>query len=159
MQGGGYIVDCEGFILYLHEENNTDGLERKRTLCDLRDYKFFCFHGRPAYCQVISDRSTEEKIDFFDMEWKHQEFTGLALPKNPFYNISIPIPIPKTFELMKASAEMLSKGMKFIRIDFYEVNQKMYFGELTFYPASGFGEFSPSGWNITLGDLLELNKE
>ena len=43
---------------------------------DLADYKFFCFHGVPRYCQVITDRSTSEKVDFFDMDWHHQPFTG-----------------------------------------------------------------------------------
>ena len=56
---------------YMSESNQTD----------LRDYKFFCFNGTPVYCQVISDRSTNETIDFFDMDWKHQPFSGLAIPK------------------------------------------------------------------------------
>ena len=123
---------------------------------DLRDYKFFCFDGKPVYCQVISNRSTNETIDFFDMDWNHQEFTGLARPHHPFSNNPIPIPIPSRFAEMKQAAEALAKESRFLRVDFYEVKGDMYFGELTFYPASGFGEFSPDKYNLLLGNLLTL---
>lgn len=66
---------------------------------DLKDYKFYCFNGVPQYCQVISDRNANETIDFFDMNWCHQNFTGLALPKKKFSKF--PIFIPKPFEDMK----------------------------------------------------------
>lgn len=103
---------------------------------------------------MISDRNNNETIDFYDMEWNHQEFTGLALPHKPFSKSVISK--PETFENMKRSAAILSKGIPFVRVDFYEVNGKMYFGELTFYPASGFGEFEPDGWNERLGNMIEL---
>lgn len=106
---------------------------------------------------MISDRSTDERIDFYDMDWKHQEFTGLALPSKPFSNA--PIPIPITLDKMKKSAECLASGIPFSRIDFYEVNGKMYFGEITFYPASGFGVFQPDIWNKKLGDMIQLHND
>ena len=59
---------------------------------ELRDYKFYCFSGKPLYCQVISDRSTNETIDFFDMNWKHMEFTGLEKPYYPHSKLEIPRP-------------------------------------------------------------------
>jgi len=120
---------------------------------ELRDYKFFCFEGEPKYCQVISDRTTQETIDYFDMDWNHQEFTGLALPYKPFHK-SI-IPIPSQFEKMKSFARLLSNGISFLRVDFYEINGKLYFGELTFYPASGFGLFSPEKWNYKFGNWIK----
>ncbi len=103
---------------------------------------------------MISDRSNNETIDFFDMDWSHQEFTGLALPHKPFSNCEIPRPV--TFEQMKAAAAVLSIGVPFLRVDFYEIIGKMYFGELTFYPASGFGTFEPDQWNSFLGDMIDL---
>lgn len=127
------------------EDSNT------RELCD---YKFYCFGGIPRYCQVILNRSTSETVDFFDMNWKHQDFTGLGLPLKPFSKITINRPL--NFEKMKKFAGLLSEKTPFLRVDFYEVNGKLYFGELTFYPASGFGEFYPSEWNNTLGDLIDL---
>lgn len=105
---------------------------------------------------MISDRSENETIDFYDMDWNHQEFTGLALPNKPYPFSKYEIPKPITFDDMKRSAAALSKGIPFLRVDFYEVNGKMYFGELTFYPASGFGVFEPETWNKELGDMIEL---
>lgn len=121
---------------------------------ELRDYKFFCFNGEPAYCQVISNRTSAETIDFYDMSWNHQVFTGLGLPSKPFSNAVISKPL--TFEQMVCYSRILSSGISFLRVDFYEVNGKLYFGELTFYPASGFGEFTPNEWNKKLGDMIVL---
>ena len=122
---------------------------------ELRDYKFFCFNGKPVYCQVISDRSTNECVDFFDMEWNLQEFTGLhAYYPHPHYKYKIEKPV--SFEQMKQACVILAKNIPFVRADFYEINGKMYFGELTFFPASGFGQFYPDEWNKKTGDLLIL---
>ena len=120
---------------------------------ELKDYKFFCFNGEPKYCQVISDRSTNETIDFFDMKWNHQEFIGL---NSKCSNSKHPIAKPVTFEKMKEFAYILAKNTKFVRIDFYEIERKLYFGEITFYPASGFGNFKPSEWNEKLGEMINL---
>lgn len=120
---------------------------------ELKDYKFFCFNGEPKYCQVISDRSTNETIDFFDMKWNHQEFIGL---NSKCSNSKHPIAKPVTFEKMKEFAYILAKNTKFVRIDFYEIEKKLYFGEITFYPASGFGNFKPSEWNEKLGEMVNL---
>lgn len=121
---------------------------------ELRDYKFYCFGGNPLYCQVISNRTSNETVDFFDMNWKHQDFTGLALPHKKFSKA--PIPKPINLEKMKEFACVLSENIPFLRVDFYEVNGKLYFGELTFYPASGFGEFYPTKWNEIMGDHIIL---
>lgn len=123
---------------------------------DLIDYKFFCFDGNVAYCQVIKDRNTSETIDFFDMKWSHQDFIGLnPLVKNHSKYL---IPKPLNFEKMVEYANVLSKGIPFVRVDFYNIDGKIYFGELTFFPANGMGEFSPKEWNIKFGDLIHLPK-
>ena len=128
---------------------------------ELMDYKIFCFAGQPKYIQVIANRRTNETIDFFDFNWEHQPFTGLGLPEKPF--AASPIPIPIHFKDMEKYAQILSKDMAFSRIDFYEINGKLYFGEITFYPASGFGVFSSYDkndkvdWNQYLGDLIDLS--
>jgi hypothetical protein len=121
---------------------------------ELQDFKFFCFNGEPYYCQVITGRFENETVDFFDMNWIHQDFTGVAKPYKPFSPRMIPC--PKTFDLMKESCRLLAKKQPFLRVDFYEMNGELYFGELTFYPASGFGSFSPDEWDIKLGDLIVL---
>lgn len=144
---GGYLLDNEYFCLWIHES----GIKQEKE--DLVDYKFFCFNGSPEYCQVICDRSTNEKIDFFDMNWEHQEFIGL---NNNCSNATTKLLKPYTFEKMKEFASVLAKNTKFVRIDFYEINRKLYFGEITFYPASGFGQFEPVIWNERLGNMIEL---
>lgn len=128
--------------------NNSDYAE------DLIDYKFFCFNGKPEYCQVIQNRSKLETIDFFDMSWEHMPFVGL----NPnCSNSSIPVLQPSKFEEMKHVCRKLSEGIPFSRIDLYEVAGKVYFGEITLYPGSGIGRFTPDNWNYELGHLIELN--
>ena len=119
---------------------------------DLRDYKFFCFNGQPMYCQVISDRSENETVDFFDMKWNHLDFTGLAC----FRNSSEEISAPKSLEKMVSLSQTLSKNFSFVRVDFYEIDGKPYFGEMTFTPASGLGHFEPDEMNKVLGDLIQL---
>ena len=120
---------------------------------DLSDYKFFCFNGEPKYCQVIRDRHSKESIDFYDMNWRHQEFVGL----NPIASNGInPVPQPLLLDDMICICNKLSKNMKFVRIDMYVIDNRIYFGEITFYPASGMGLFNPDKWNEELGNLISL---
>ena len=120
---------------------------------DLPDYKFFCFDGKPMYCQLIQDRATKETIDFYDMEWNHMPFYGL----NPLHGPAArPAAKPQGFEQMKEIAAKLSKGYPFVRVDLYNVEGTTFFGELTFYPASGYGHFTPDEWDERLGNLLHI---
>jgi hypothetical protein len=123
---------------------------------ELTDYKFYCFNGEPRYCQVISDRHTKETIDFFDMDWNHQDFYGLNPKCGP---AAKPAAKPHDFEEMKRIARALSKDTQFVRVDLYAVNENHYFGELTFYPASGMGVFTPDSADFNLGELLNLETE
>ncbi len=121
---------------------------------DIPDYKFWCFNGVPRYCQVIGSRSEKESIDFFDMDWNHQPFRGL----NKTCNNALTKPEkPSTFEEMKTIATILSKDFPFVRVDLYCANNKTYFGELTFYPAGGYGHFTPDEYDYELGSYLDLS--
>lgn len=120
---------------------------------DLPDYKWYCFNGEPLYCQVIRDRNSKETIDFYDKDWNHQDIVGLN-PKATLGNK--PVPKPENLEIQLKIAAKLSKGIPFVRVDLYEVNDETFFGELTFYPASGIGRFSPDNWNKTFGELINL---
>ena len=129
-----------------------DGKSQKKH--DLTDYKFFCFDGEPKYCQVIKDRRAKETIDFFDMEWNHQDFVGL----NPSASFSDIQPSkPANFEKMQEIAKKLSHGIRFVRIDLYEVGGRVFFSEITFYPASGYGRFKPKEYDAVLGQMLHLS--
>lgn len=121
---------------------------------ELKDYKIFCFNGEPRYCQVISDRHTDEKIDFYDMHWKR--LVGLVGLNDKVHNSEYAIPCPESFENMKLMASLLAKSIPFSRIDFYEINHQAYFGEITFFPATGFGNFNPREWNVKMGDMITL---
>lgn len=129
-------------------------IETKPAVKDLPDYKWYCFNGEPKYCQVIQNRSSSETIDFYDSEWKHQDFIGL----NPSaVNSSVETPRPVDLDTHIRIAKALSKGIPFARIDLYSVGNKTWFGEITFFPASGTtASFRPEEYNRILGDLIQL---
>lgn len=123
---------------------------------DLPDYKWFCFDGEPKYCQVIQNRSTNETIDFFDTEWNHQDFIGL----NPAAGPAAVTPArPANLETQIRIARELSKTLPFSRIDLYDTGNNTFFGEVTFFPNSGYGRFRPEQYDELLGELLKLPGE
>lgn len=126
--------------------------ELKIELPDLPDYKLFCFNGEPQYCQVISGRNETMCIDFFDCDWNHQPFHE---PKNyPFAEVEPQK--PSCFEKMWNMARKLAQGKAFSRIDFYQVKDKVYFGEITFYPTGGIGGFDPEKYDEIFGQMINL---
>ena len=119
----------------------------------LVDYKFFCFDGEPKFMFIASDRfakGEETKFDFFDMEFKHLPFT------NGHPNATKEIQIPRGFDEMKKLAAKLSKDMPHVRVDFYDVNGHIYFGELTFFHWSGMVPFEPVEWDYKFGESIIL---
>lgn len=128
-------------------------IEVSPDMISLPDFKWYCFNGEPKYCQVIQDRTTKETIDFFDTNWRHQEFIGL----NPTAVPASSLPTrPLNLDVQLSIASELSKDLPFSRIDLYEVGERVYFGEITFYPASGLGSFRPDQYNELLGDMIAL---
>ena len=124
---------------------------------DLSDYKWYCFNGEPKFCQIIQDRSSNETIDFFDTEWNHQAFVGLNPVSGPTLGHAAIVPeCPVNLETQIHIARELSKGIPFSRIDLYETAGHTFFGEITFYPASGFGVFTPNQYNEIIGQMLVL---
>lgn len=123
---------------------------------ELRDYKFLTFNGKVKLMYIVSERMRigRPRLDFFDRDFNHLPFT-----RKGHSNADIPPERPHNFELMAELAEYLSKGIPQLRVDFYETNGRVYFGEFTFFPASGMKSFEPSVWDKKLGDWLELPKE
>ncbi len=119
---------------------------------ELRDYKFYCFNGEPKVFLVASERFSGHctYFDYFDMEGNHLPFTqgGMNNPVTP--------ELPSTFEEMKQVAMKLSHGLPHVRIDLYSVDEKVYFGEFTFFDSSGFEKFTPREWDDTFGGWLKL---
>ena len=120
----------------------------------LRDYKLFCFNGRPKLCQIISNRAVEEHIDFYDTSWRRME--GLVGLTEGVRNSTCGHPRPRSFDDMLRCAGILAEGLPFARIDFYDIDGRAYWGEIMFFPAGGFGRFSPAEWNGKIGSWLRL---
>lgn len=121
---------------------------------ELKDYKFFCFNGTVKCFKIDFDRYIEHHANYYNPEGQLLPFGELLLPPIPDKKIEIPDSLPE----MIRYAEMLSKGYPFMRVDFYSVCNHIYFGEITFYPASGFGKFTNDEWDIKIGEWLELPK-
>lgn len=118
----------------------------------LYDYKFFCFDGEPKLMYVVQGRNEdgETTADFFDMDYNHLELKmdhemSSILPNKPL-----------NFELMKIFAKKLSKGLPEVRVDFYETDGHLYFGEMTFFHSGGLAKITPDIWNKKMGSWIKL---
>lgn len=119
---------------------------------NLRDYKFYCFDGKAKVVGIYQDRNTDKETtgDFFDMDFNWLDFT-FNMP-----NAKVKPSKPNHFEKMKEIAEILSKGIPHVRVDLYLSNDRIYFGELTFFDGSGFDKIEPFEWDVKLGSWLNL---
>ena len=120
---------------------------------DLRDYKFFCFNGEPKCALVCAQRYTGDgvRMSFYDPQWNQMSFHWRYPP------IETEVERPQELEKMLSFAKILSENIPFVRVDFYEVKGQVYFGELTFFPASGTAKFDSDeimGTWITLPEKL-----
>lgn len=124
---------------------------------DLVDYKFFCFNGVPKILFYASNRQNSRHdppfFDYYDMQLNKLEIQSRGHKNSQ--NILRPF---AEFERMKELATALSEGIPFVRVDFYLVNNKIYFGELTFYHDSGLVPFVPDKWDYILGCHLNLDE-
>lgn len=117
---------------------------------ELKDYKFFCFNGEPKALFVATDRGIDTRFNFYDMQFNQLPFM------QHYKNSTKKINKPQGFDEMVILATTLSTGIPHVRVDFYDVNGKIYFGELTFYHFSGLEKFEPDEWDYKLGSWLEL---
>ena len=117
----------------------------------LKDYKVFCFNGEPKFIEVDYDRYVEHKLNVYDLDWNYIDFY-MTSHNDP----NVMIEKPKKLELMLELYRKISKDIKFLRVDFYSIGDKLYFGELTFHPGSGFIDFYPKEYDWKLGKMLNL---
>lgn len=121
---------------------------------ELKDYKFFCFDGKFKMLFVATDRGIGDvKFDFFDTEFNHLPFKQ----GHPWSARDVQKPVG--FEKMIELSEILSKGFPHVRVDLYDINGKIYFGELTFFHFSGNVPFEPEEWDSKIGSWLKLPTE
>ena len=118
----------------------------------IKDYRFYCFNGKPMQVWVDLYSGTPNHIrSIFDMDWNKLPFR-CGWPDGGDQLNNKPI----NFDLMASYASQIAKHFLFIRVDYFEVQGKLYFGELTFTPMNGQGKFEPDEWDERLGSLLHL---
>jgi hypothetical protein len=111
------------------------------------DFKFFCFHGKPQFVQVDVNRFTDHRRNLYDMDWNYIE------GRFAYQNSEVPIKRPSLFTQMRDIAAKLSEDTDFVRVDLYDMGDRIYFGELTNYPEDGLGRFDPERLDEEWGRL------
>ena len=130
-------IICEKFL----EDSNKE----------LLDYKIYCFNGIPKFIQIDVDRFTNHTANYYDIEWNEMDF------QYDDENSGRKIEKPKNLKQMLEISKVLSEEFEHVRVDFYEVDGKLYFGELTFFTASGTGKFNPEKYDEIIGSWLHLD--
>jgi hypothetical protein len=123
------------------------------------DFKFHCFHGRAEAIQVDIDRFTDHRRNFYDANWQLLPFTWSFWKKGrPLWPNGRAVARPKTLEEMIAVAQVLSKEFDYVRVDLYNCQDKVYFGELTLHPGAGWERFDPASWDVYFGNKLDVSR-
>ena len=162
---GGYLIKGNGYIITIKENvrpnvkpvpirsDDVTGTQDKET--GLVDYKIHCFMGIPKVILVCKDRFLDAGMteDFFDIDWNH-----LNVKREKHGNSKRSILRPIELDEMLSLSKKLSVDIPFLRIDFYIIDHRVYFGEMTFYPASGFEAFEPESFDREIGSWLTLNQ-
>lgn len=125
-------------------------INRDNPKAGINDYKIFCFNGEPKYIIVDVDRYTKHKRNFYDIDWNNLYITSDCPASDR------EIERPQNFSKMLEIARELSKDFPYVRVDLYNVNGKIYFGELTFYPWSGYVQFEPDEFDYILGENFKI---
>ncbi len=158
----GVYMKCD----YYHYENKqwaykgikpriiAEPLLRDDKYDSLADYKLYCFNGEAKCVYVTINRFTNLRVSVYDMDWNKMPFEHIHETTNDA------IAKPQNLALMKVLAEKVAKFVDnpYVRVDFYEVSGKVYFGEVTFYPEGGMCYFKPDKWDYTFGSWMDLTK-
>ncbi|MCM1150505.1 MAG: hypothetical protein NC209_00260 [Alistipes sp.] len=120
------------------------------------DYKLHYINGELQFVYVSIDREGANKRNIYDENWMPLDFTWVEKGSSDVRGAEIEA--PATFETMKAIGSEVARNFKYVRVDFYDVDGKLYFGEITLYHGSGFDVFTPSRYDLKYGELLDLNK-
>ena len=120
---------------------------------NINDYKIWCFNGKAQFLYVAIN-STPDQIDaisLYDLDFKK-----LPIKYGKYNSVEVNLSTPNKLKEMVNIAESLSKEFKFVRVDFYNIGEKLFFSEMTFTPSGGYLNFQPDEWNIKLGNLLNI---
>jgi hypothetical protein len=133
-------IICEKYMI---DESGTE----------LKDYKFFCFNGEPKIIQVDFDRFINHKRNLYNIEWNYVP-VSICYPTDSSRIINM----PRKLKEMLSFAKTLSENIPHVRVDFYLIQDRIYFGELTFTHGTGFEKFEPKEFGFEMGSWLELPK-
>lgn len=125
-------------------------VDHENPAAGVNDYKIFCYSGKAKYVVVDVDRYTGHKRNFYDLEWNNLHITSDC----PACDRELEK--PRNFEQMLRIAEELAGDFPYVRVDLYNVEGKIYFGELTFYPWSGYVQYDPDEADFEFGKAFDL---
>ena len=140
-------------------EVQYEGIE-KRIICEeylgdnITDYKFFCFNGEPRFLYISTGLGKKENLC---MEYLDMKFNSLNI-KRKGYNNFTNLQKPSNFEILVDYSKKLSKDFPFVRVDLYDIDNKIYFSELTFVPTAGLMRINPEKYDLIWGEYLDINK-
>lgn len=128
-------------------------INNSETKADLPDYKFFCFNGKVKFFKIDFGRFVEHHANYYLPNGDLLPFGEVSCKPDPNHVVNMPNNLSEMIHI----SETLSANYKFLRVDLYNVNGKIYFGEFTLYPAAGMGAFIPEEWDEKLGSMLVLS--
>ena len=123
------------------------------------DYKLHCINGKVAFVYVSVDREGKNKRNIYDRDWKPLHFTFAAKQKNTDNMRGEEIMAPQSYPQMVEFAENIAKLYAYVRVDFYDVDGKLYFGEVTHHHGGGYDQFKPIEWDLKWGKMIDLTKK
>ncbi|CAZ96062.1 ATP-grasp fold amidoligase family protein [Zobellia galactanivorans] len=124
------------------------------------DFKLHCFNGKARMIQVDIDRGTEKHSrNWYDLEWKREPYKWSSPKRSGAFTdpSDTEVEKPQTLNEMIMLSETLASDFDYVRVDWYDVDGKLYFGELTFHHDGGIRPIIPYEWDIRLGQELKLS--
>lgn len=149
-------INCDFSTLLCerHYSNIPPKIIAEKYICDndgeLNDYKFMCFNGEPKFVWVDVGRYTDHRRNIYDLNWNLLPFTMT------FPNVNNPVKQPKNFSEMVRIASALSEGFSHVRVDLYNIDGRIYFGEMTFSSDAGFEKCYPEIFDKKIGEMWNL---
>lgn len=146
--GGGYEMPYQTIPPCIIAEKYMRFSDKKT---EIPDYKFLCFNGEPKYCWVDINRHSDHRRNIYDMEWRLQDFRF-----NDYSNSDSAIEKPQNFDEMIRIVKILSEGFSHVRVDLYDIDEKVYFGEMTFIAEAGYCNFHPYQIDYHIGSFWDV---
>ena len=150
-----YWVGREPFYKNIKPKIIAETYLTDETSCDLKDYKVLCFSGVPRIIELHAGRYTDHQSqDFYDTEWNKLSISQNGV--SAYQATNIIEPRPETLNQMIEFSRVLSKDLPHLRVDWYSIGNKLYFGELTFFDGSGFDPFDNPSDDLLFGSWISL---